>query len=98
SEAEPLLRAALEVERERLGPNHPSVITDVHALSYCLAQQNKLDAAKPLALEALSFFRQVKGKDHHSVAMALRNVLDVMIRLREWEEARKLLDQLIDQS
>jgi tetratricopeptide (TPR) repeat protein len=53
--AEPLLRQALEINRKKLPPGYPGIITAQVRLGEALTYEGKAAAAEPILREALSF-------------------------------------------
>ena len=52
-EAEPLMRRALDIAEQSLGPDHPNVATSLNNLAQLLQATNRLDEAEPLMRRAL---------------------------------------------
>ena len=63
-EAEPLLREALQLQREALGPRHPSTLTSMAILANLYHAQGRDGEAEPLLREALQLQRETLGPGH----------------------------------
>jgi tetratricopeptide (TPR) repeat protein len=66
--AEPLLRKALQLQRESLGNQHPDVDTSIANLAFVCIEAGKLDEAKTLYLEELEILRAKVGEEHPETA------------------------------
>ncbi|MEM7349777.1 MAG: serine/threonine-protein kinase [Acidobacteriota bacterium] len=68
SEAERLAREAVEVLRQRLGPEHPDLTDPLLEWVAVLCYRGKHEAAAPIAEEVLSLTRQLPAEDDRQVA------------------------------
>ncbi len=66
AEAEALLRRAVEIWEQRLGPNHPYVATGIANLAQVLRFTNRLTEAESLYRRALEVEEPVAGPAHTS--------------------------------
>ncbi|HNQ23586.1 MAG TPA: serine/threonine-protein kinase [Phycisphaerae bacterium] len=88
--AEPHLRAALDIRRQQLGPEHPDVAESMYDLALLLNNTGAYADAERLQRDALSMRRQALGDDHPLVAETL-NALAVLRRNQgQYEEAERL--------
>ncbi len=62
--AEPHLRAALDLQRKELGPEHPQTLASEVELGLLLNDQGRTGDAIPMIREALGVSRRVLGEDH----------------------------------
>jgi len=69
-----LLRRALEIDEETLGPDHLDVASDLNNLAALLEATNRLDEAEPLMRRALAIFEQSLGEDHPKTQAARKNL------------------------
>eukprot|EP00903_Cladosiphon_okamuranus_P014963 g13850.t1 len=87
-ETERLLRRALEIQKEELGPDHPDVANTLHSLGVCIREAGNTDEAEDLLRQALAI-RKEKGNDPLSLAH-IQYSLGVCVyktgRLQEAEE------------
>src|SRR5262249_3913712 len=97
-DAEPLIREALVLDRQRLGHQHPKITGDLYGLAQCLFFQQKTKEAKAQALEALELGRRTLGKDHQGNYRFLGFLLRVLIVRGEWEEGERLLKSTVEES
>ena len=69
SEAEPLIRRAIEIGEKTLGKDHPDVATRYNNLALLLSAQRKYDEAEPLYRRAIEIGEKALGNDHPNVAL-----------------------------
>lgn len=90
TEAEPLLREALEIRRETLGERHPDYATCLSSLAGLLWARGDLDAAEPLLRRALAIRSQVLG-ERHPKSIVSQNSLDQLLQAKKaWDSAAQL--------
>jgi len=96
SEAEPLARAAVELRRERIGPNDPDLPAALVALGWIVHQAGRLEEAEPILREALAAARAAFPGDHPITARAL-NDLGVNLEARAaWDAAEAAYTEALD--
>jgi hypothetical protein len=59
--AEPLLREAVDIRREKLGPDHPAVAVGLDQLATLLRERGDLAEAEPLLVASLTDLRGRPG-------------------------------------
>jgi Tfp pilus assembly protein PilF len=91
AEAEPLMRRALAIDEENLGPDHPSVAHDLNNLAALLKDTNRLAEAEPLMRRALAIDEQSFGADHPDVAIDLNNLAQLLQARNRLAEAEPLM-------
>ena len=74
SQAEPLMRRALEIDEASYGKEHPLVAIRLNNLASLLQDTNRLGKAEPLMRRALEIDEASYGKDHPNVARDLNNL------------------------
>jgi len=74
SEAESLLRRALEVRECNLGPDHRDTAQSQNELAVLLMLQGRFDEAEPLVRRALHILQTGLGPDHPEVAQVVNNL------------------------
>jgi len=74
AKAEPLYVRALADDEERLGPNHPTIATDLNNLAVFYWQHGAHAKAEPLYLRALAIREKALGPNHPDVAVSLNNL------------------------
>ena len=72
--AEPLLREALQVQRETLGDRHPNTLVSINNLGLLLKDKGDLAAAEPLCREALEVQRETLGDRHPNTLISISNL------------------------
>ena len=78
-----MYRQALEIKKNALGENHPSVATSYNNLAELLKDQNKLAEAEAMFRQALAIRKNALGEDHPSLTNMRGNlgiVLDAKAR------------------
>ena len=68
AEAEPMMREALDIDRDSYGDRHPNVATGLNNLAQLLQDTNRLKEAEPMMREALDIDRDSYGDRHPDVA------------------------------
>jgi tetratricopeptide (TPR) repeat protein len=93
-EAEKLLRDALDLQVEALGPRHPFVGVRHNSLAFNLMGQARYDDAEPHLRAALDIQRETLG-DHIDTGISLYNLAQNLGYQGKWEEGEPLLDEAI---
>ena len=81
SEAEPLMRRALEIDEASYGKDHPVVATLLNNLAQLLQATNRLSEAEPLmrrALEIFLLFSRHTGHQHPHLRAAVMNYVALL--------------------
>ena len=89
AEAEPLMRRALEIGEESLGPDQ--VAADLNNLAQLLQATGRLGEAEPLIRRALAIDEASSGPDHPSVAVGLNNLAILLQSTDCLDEAEPLI-------
>jgi tetratricopeptide (TPR) repeat protein len=95
TEAEPLLKRALEIKENVLGKDHPSVARSMNNLALLYYAQGKYTEAEPLFRGALAILEKVLGKDHPDVAILLNNLAGLYIDEGKYAEAEPLCQRAL---
>jgi tetratricopeptide (TPR) repeat protein len=90
-EAEPLMRRALQIDEDSLGPNHPNVATQLNNLAQLLQATNRLSEAEPLMQRALQIDKDSFGPQHPNVASDLNNLALLLQATNRLSEAEPLM-------
>ena len=72
--AEPLLRRALAINEQSLGPDHPEVATNLNNLARLLQDTNRRSEAEPLLRRALAIFESSLGPEHPTTVTVRENL------------------------
>ncbi|MGD8277298.1 MAG: serine/threonine-protein kinase, partial [Gemmatimonadota bacterium] len=88
-EAESLYRAALAVQRDRLGPNHPNTLTTTSNLGFLLQLLGRFEAADSALQAVLSARRRIFGERHARVATSLLVLAELRYAQGAWQEAER---------
>jgi len=93
--AEPLLNAALERERQLLGPGDPKTAKSLAMLSLLRKDQGRLKEAEDLARQALAAERSARGATAQDVADALLALGTILEVKGKYSEAEEQLDEAL---
>jgi tetratricopeptide (TPR) repeat protein len=91
TEAEPLIRRALKINEDSLGPGHSDVAVCLNNLAQLLEATNRLDEAEPLMRRALQIAEESFGARHPKVAIRLGNLGALLKETNRLEEAEPLI-------
>jgi tetratricopeptide (TPR) repeat protein len=94
--AEPLMRRALAIDVQSLGPDHPDVATQLNNLARLLKATNQLDEAEALYLRALAIQENSLGTEHPNFAGILSNVAELLYARNRLDEAEPLMRRLLE--
>ncbi len=93
--AEPLLRFALHIREQQLGPDHPETAASLNNLAGLYQAQGKYEEAEPLYQRALSVREQQLGPDHPETAASLNNLAMLYYAQGKYEEAEPLYQRAL---
>jgi tetratricopeptide (TPR) repeat protein len=88
--AEPWRRDCLQVTKERLGEEHPSVAISLHNLATLCRDQGKYVEAESLFLSALEINKRLSGTECLGIAMSLNNLAELYCLQGRYKEAEPL--------
>ncbi|HRX62600.1 MAG TPA: tetratricopeptide repeat protein, partial [Candidatus Competibacter sp.] len=91
ADAEPLMRRALTIAENSLGPNHPNVACDLNNLALLLQDTHHLADAEPLMRRALAIDEHSFGPDHPKVAIRLNNLAQLLKDTNRLADAEPLM-------
>lgn len=91
TEAQPLLRQALEIRQSRYEENHPLVAHSLNNLALNLQEQGDFSAAEALFHKALQIQRDHYGAAHEDIAVSLFNLAEIRRMRGDFEQAEQLL-------
>ncbi|MBN1570681.1 MAG: tetratricopeptide repeat protein [Acidobacteria bacterium] len=91
SEAELLMRRALEIDEQSCGKDHPVVARTLNNLATLLQVTNRLAEAEPLYRRALAINDKSYGEDHPDVARTLNNLAQLFQATNRLAEAEPLI-------
>ena len=96
TEAEPLMRRALEIDAAAFGERHPTVATDLDNLATLLEATNRLGEAEPLRRRALAIDVAAFGEQHPRVATDLCNLATLLLDANRIEDAEPLMRRALE--
>jgi tetratricopeptide (TPR) repeat protein len=91
SEAEPLMRRALDIDETSFGNQHPNVAIQLNNLVLLLRATNRMREAEPLMRRALDIGEASLGPQHPKIAIALNNLAQLLHDTNRLEEAEPLM-------
>jgi tetratricopeptide (TPR) repeat protein len=91
SEAEPLMRRALAIDEQSLGPEHPDVATHLNNLAHLLQNTSRLTEAEQLIRRALAIDEKTLSPDNPNIAVRLNNLATLLYSTNRLAEAEPLM-------
>lgn len=91
--AEPLIREALRVREEGLGPDHPDTLTALNFLVLTLRDQSRHAECEPLARRNLAGVLKTQGSEHPDAIAARANLAETLNNVGKADEGLALLDE-----
>jgi CHAT domain-containing protein/tetratricopeptide (TPR) repeat protein len=98
TEAEPLYREALQLNREVLGPRHPQTLASIINLAAVLGSQGRYTEAEPLYREALQLHREILGPRNPNTLIGMNNLASVLESQGRYREAEPLYRETLQLS
>jgi CHAT domain-containing protein/tetratricopeptide (TPR) repeat protein len=96
AKAEPLLRQALDLRKEVLGPKHPAYASSLNNLALLYHHQGDYAKAEPLYRQALDLHKEVLGPKHPDYASSLNNLAALYKAQGDYAKAEPLYRQALD--
>lgn len=94
-EAESMFRHAIEVRREKLGPEHPRTLQSMTSLGRVLKDKKEFGQAEAIMREGLELRRKRFGEPHAEVLTALRDLAELLYDVGKHEDADPLWAQAV---
>jgi tetratricopeptide (TPR) repeat protein len=89
---------AYEINRERLGAEHPDTLVIVSILASVLRGQGKYEEAEKMSRRALEGYEKVLGADHPHTLTSVDNLANVLRGQGKYEEAEKMSRRALEGS
>jgi tetratricopeptide (TPR) repeat protein len=96
TEAEPLMRRALDIEEVSFGSQHPNVAIYLNNLAALLKATDRLSEAEPLMRRALDIDEASFGSQHPDMARDLNNLAQLLQATDRLSEAEPLMRRALD--
>jgi CHAT domain-containing protein len=96
TEAESLLRQALEMNQRLLGEQHPIIATNLNQLANVYESQGRYTEAESLIRQALELRKRLFGEEHPDVATSLHSLALVYKIQGKYDEAEPLYHQALE--
>ena len=94
-EAESVMKCALAIVEEQLGPTHPDTASSLNNLAGLYDAQGSYAQAEPLLQQALSIREQALGPDHPDTAQSVWWLAVVSERQQQYEKAEQLYERAL---
>ncbi len=92
--AEALLRRALSIREQRLGPDHPTVASSLNSLAAIHWNQGRVSKAELLWRRSLGIVEQAQPAEYSVVMEILNRLAALYIQQRKYSKAEPLLRRL----
>ncbi len=96
SDAERLVRRAIDIDEQIYGTDHPEVATDLISLAECLRSDNKLCDAEAVLRRALSICRNHLPSKHPLLATILSNLATILVQSDRSQDAEPLALEAVE--
>jgi tetratricopeptide (TPR) repeat protein len=96
SDAEQLMRRALDIDEKNYGKEHPKVAIRLNNLAQLLKDTNRLADAEPMMRWALDIDEKSYGKGHPKVAIRLNNLAQLLQATNRLAEAEPMMRRALD--
>jgi non-specific serine/threonine protein kinase/serine/threonine-protein kinase len=90
SKSETLLRHAIAIRRQTLGPDHPDTLKSMYDLAIVLNEDSKYSEAEKLARETIDIRRRVLGAQNHDTLASMSKLALFTQNEGHYAEAEKL--------
>ncbi|MCC5643160.1 tetratricopeptide repeat protein [Nostoc sp. CHAB 5824] len=97
-QAEPWYKLCVEVTENRLGLEHPDVVTSLNNLAVLYVSTGHYSKAESLYQRALELSKRLLGDNHLDVATSLNNLAGLYEYTGRYSEAKPLLQQALELS
>ena len=94
--AEPLLRQAVEIRRQILGPEHPSTLSCVGQLAWTISEEARYAEAEKMSRELIDIDKRVLGPDDRATLLAESNLAWTLESAGGSKDAEKLCRQTLE--
>ncbi|GER81898.1 tetratricopeptide repeat protein [Thermogemmatispora aurantia] len=95
-EAEPLLRRALLIREQQLGPEHPELSASLYNLGLFYEEQGRSPEAEALYWRVVAIEERQAGNDHQGLTRALYRLALLYRDRRDFERAESLFLQVLE--
>jgi tetratricopeptide (TPR) repeat protein len=95
AKSEKLNRAALDIDRQALGQDHPQVAMHVHDIAVALQMQDKLAEAAPLYIDSTRMLEKILGPTHPHTLDAMANYGRYLRRTGDLDRAEQVLSEVL---
>lgn len=96
AKSESLLRRAISLRRQALGPDHPDTLKSMYDLAYVLNEYSKYSEAEKLARETIDGRRRALGAQNHDTLAAMSRLAVITQDEGRYAEAEKLNRNVLD--
>jgi serine/threonine-protein kinase len=90
-----LMRRAIEIDRELLGPDHPTTLSLMNNYAWMLVEHDDLDAAIPVFREVLAVRERAFPEERWPLAYPLHGLGTTLMKAGHHEEAEQVLRRTV---
>ncbi|PVF97307.1 hypothetical protein CPB86DRAFT_707172 [Serendipita vermifera] len=94
--AEKILRKALELRQEILGPHHPYNVVAIHTLATIFRKCGPLEEAEKFMRESLELGMRLLGPEHSYTTKIMQETALILYERNKLEEAEKMLREAVE--
>jgi len=87
NEAAEYMRAAVEMRRKSLPPDHPELLDSEYNYAACLQRNHQEQAAEKIFRDLLATYTRILGPDHEDVLMTRQGLAANLLRQQRYAEA-----------
>jgi serine/threonine protein kinase/tetratricopeptide (TPR) repeat protein len=91
SDAEPLLRNALETDKRLFGEHHHEVAVDMLNLANLLKDTDRLEESEVLLRKGMQILQASSANQHPLICKALNGLALLLMKMHRWDEAESFL-------
>jgi tetratricopeptide (TPR) repeat protein len=96
SEAIPLIREALALHRQHLGPDHPKVASNLDSLGQVLLAHGDYEEAEHVLRETVALYRKIYDASYPYHRSTRRTLAAAIVMQQKWDEAELVARQAVD--
>ncbi len=96
SEAIPLIREALALHRQHLGPDHPKVASNLDSLGQVLLAHGDYEEAEHVLRETVALYRKIYDPSYPYHRSTRRTLAAAIVMQQKWDEAESVARQAVD--
>ena len=95
NEAETIYTRLLEIEKTKLGADHPNTLTSISHLASTYRNQGRWDQAEELQVQVMEILKRKLGEGHLDTLTSISNLALIYWNQGRWDQAKKLQVQVL---